>query len=229
MKSRPNYGKTLSAPALQRAAMALVLLLAAALLASPRAHAQSVVLDPANPSNWTQVGSQQPIFGSVVLFTDASEADVSGLFAAAPFAAYGTTVDLIASFQVVTQVTAGVDAGFSLIINDGATGRAAVMATILVNGIPHIGLAGQGERGQLNAYPAFIEADWTQPLTVHLRRWADESFEVIALNGAAPSHRVFLAGVQLAPTTRAGATVEFGAYSAWRRSMLRSASFAFSP
>lgn len=176
--------------------------------------ADSVVLDPEDISNFTLVGTQAPATGPQLLFSDALDTDVSGLYDIAPWAAIGTTVDIIATFQVTSQASYGVDAGFQLVINDGANNRAAVMSAILINNLPHIGLVGTGPRDQLATYPAFIQAEWqAASLTVHLRRWADGSFEVLELNGAPPSQPVFLHAWQLPPGTRAFGSIDFGSFS----------------
>lgn len=202
-------------PCLKATACLVLLAAATALLVPPWAHAQSVVLDPQDISNFTQVGSQAPTPGAVVIFTDASGSDVSGLFAPASFAALGTTVDLISSFQVTPQVGNGVDAGFQLVINAGSGNTAAIAAAILINGIPCIGLVTDGLRDELSTYPAFIQAEWqAASLTVHLRRWADGSAEIVELNGAPPSQRVYLTAIQLPSSPRALDTVEFGAFNA---------------
>jgi len=215
MKTHPNYGEALTGPALKRAAIALVLLLGAALLAPQRAHAQSVVLNTEDISNFTQVGGQLGVTpGTPLRFDDASGADVTGLSASAPFVAFGTTVDLIATFQLIPGTFNGNDAGFQLAINDGDSNRAAIAAAIMINGTPHIGLVGQGERNTLLGYPAFIQVDWqAAPLTLHLRRWADGSAEILELNGAAPSQRTFISASQVSGKTREGPTVELGLFS----------------
>ncbi|MHB8793344.1 MAG: hypothetical protein ACYC6O_08415 [Thermoleophilia bacterium] len=177
-------------------------------------NAESVVLDPEDISNFTLVGTQAPDTGPELLFSDAMNTDVSGLYALAPWAAIGTTVDIIATFQVTSQASHGVDAGFQLVINDGANNRAAIMSAILINNLPHIGLVGAGPRDQLATYPAFVQAEWqAAPLTVHLRRWADGSFEVLELNGAPPSQPVFLPAWRLPPGTRAFGSIDFGSFS----------------
>jgi hypothetical protein len=174
----------------------------------------SIVLDTEDISNFTLVGTQAPATGPHLLFTDALDADVSGLYAVAPWVAFGATVDLIATFQVTSQVAHGVDAGFQLVVNDGVNNRAAIMSAILINNLPHIGLVGVGRRDQLAAYPAFIRAEWqAAELTVHLRRWADGSFEILELNGALPPQPVVLSAPQLPPATRALGSIDFGAFS----------------
>lgn len=59
----------------------------------------------------------------------------------------------------------------------------------------------------------FTPVDWTNPTSVRLRRTASGDAELIEVNGAPPSNPVFLSKASLPPTTRAGATVEFGAFS----------------
>lgn len=177
--------------------------------------AESIVLDPEDISSFTLVGTQAPATGPELLFADSLNNDVSGLYAIAPWAAIGTTVDIIATFQVTSQASHGVDAGFQLVINDGANNRAAIMSAILINNLPHIGLVGNtGPRDQLATYPAFIQAEWqAAPLTVHLRRWADGRFEVLELNGAPPSYPVFLPASLIMPGTRAFGSIDFGSFS----------------
>lgn len=174
----------------------------------------SVRLDPADISNFTVFGNQRPATGAVLRFSDADAADVSALFAADPGAATGNELDLTATFQVQPQILDGVDADFQLVINDGPSGRAAIAACILVNGVPHIGLVGPGPRDTLAAYPAFIAAEWqAAQLTLKIRRTADGGVQILEINGAPPAVRTELLGPQTAQRVRAEVTSELGCYS----------------
>ena len=168
-----------------------------------------------DPSMWTVDGGQAPIFApTVVLFADASAADISGLLVQSPYAAAGSAVDLVATLQVTPQVPNGVDAGFQLAINDGASANSAVLACLLIGGVPHLGLVSNGNRDELGAYPAVVLADWiTQPITARLRRTAEGGAELVEINAQALEPRPSLPPGWLAPPTRAGTTFEFGCFS----------------
>src|SRR3972149_6597438 len=177
--------------------------------------ADSVVLNTYDISNFTLAG-QAPSSGGAVIFSDASTADVSFLSAAAPFAAAGTTVDIISTFQVTPGIANGVDAGFGLFINDGIGNKLAIARPLLINGVPYIGLASTGYAQYQGAYPAFVQAEWqAAPLTVHLRRWADGRFELLELNGVPLGQPAFLSDQQIPSAFYIGSiSVGFGFVSA---------------
>lgn len=180
-----------------------------AALASP-----DIVLDPTNPTNFTQDGTQKAIPGSVLTLQDATVADFVAFYAAVPDASPGTTLDVTATFQVVSDVPAGADGDNRLVINDGAA-RAAIASDAYVGGQRGIGLLSQGSPTDSASYPAFVPVDfWAAPVTVQLRRWANGDAELVAVNGVAPSPRALLPAAQVAGPTRLGfGSVEFGCAS----------------
>lgn len=187
----------------------------AAVVGWPRRAEASVVLDTNNISNFTQVGGQPATPGAELRFEDASGVDVCGLSANDPDAANGLETDLTVTFQVTPTTPNDVDAGFQVAINDGPSNRAAIAACIVINGTPHIGLVGQGERNTLLGYPAFIQADWqTAPLTLKLRRTTEGGAQLLELNGVAPAVRTELTPAQVSGKTREGTTSELGCFSA---------------
>ena len=70
-----------------------------AALASP-----DIVLDPTNPTNFTQDGGQNSTPGSVFTLSDGDVADIVAFWAADPNASAGTTLDVIATFQVISTI-----------------------------------------------------------------------------------------------------------------------------
>src|SRR3972149_612150 len=105
--------------------------------------ADSVVLNTYDISNFTLAG-QAPSSGGAVIFSDASTADVSFLSAAAPFAAAGTTVDIISTFQVTPGIANGVDAGFGLFITAARSKKFALPTPRRIVASPRFGLASTG-------------------------------------------------------------------------------------
>jgi len=189
-------------------------LLMAALLAAPAAHADELVLDTANPlADFAVEGSQffTPGPGALVLH-DQSVSDLVNFYGEAPFAAPGTTVDLIASFQIRTATCANADCGVRFVINDGSF-KALVAAAVEINGVKGFGLASGTNFIDLTNYPVFVPVNWTRPTTLHIRRWASGDGEILAIDGITPDERAFLDGVSLPPRNRITPTVEFGVAS----------------
>lgn len=186
----------------------------AAAYASP-----GVVLNPADPSNFTQDGAQTFTRGTVLTLQDASFGDFIAFFAADVHANPGTDVDIVATFQVLSSVPVGADAGNRVAINDGQT-RSAIAACCRIpsggSSANGIGLLSQGEASDAASYPVFLPVDWTAaPVTLRLRRWANGDAELVELNGVAPSPRALLTADKAPGPIRAGfGSVEFGSNSA---------------
>jgi hypothetical protein len=178
----------------------------------PAAHA-SVVLDPTNPANFKQDGTQSVIPGTVLTFADQSLSDFCTLFATDLDAVAGVELDVVATFQVQLAFPIDADAGNRVAINDGVA-RAAIAACVLQNDVRGIGLLAQGTTTDPASYPVFIPVDWqTAPVTIRLRRCANGDAELVEVNGVAPSPRAVLTADKLPANTRAGSTVEFGCAS----------------
>src|SRR5438552_1058432 len=95
------------------------------------AHA-TTVLDPQDPSNFRQDGSQTATPGTVLTLANSSNGDIILLFAPDPDAVAGLDLDVVATFQLANPIPAGADAGNRVVINDGQ-GKAAIAACIFQN------------------------------------------------------------------------------------------------
>jgi hypothetical protein len=174
----------------------------------------AVTLNPTNPTNFTQDGTQKSTPGTTLTLSDATVADFIAFYAADPDAAAGTTLDVVATFQITSTVPAGADADNRIVISDGS-GRAAIASCIVQNGTRGIGLLSSGPATDVASYPVFVAVDWqAAPVTVRLRRYANGDAEIIQVNSAAPATRALLAATSLPGPTRNGfSTVEFGCSS----------------
>ena len=199
----------------------------AALLAPQWSHAGAIVLDPLNPlGSFMMESAKNPADvsftpGLPLLVSDSVADDLITFYAAAPFAALGFSVDLIVNFRVQPGETRqGADSGLRFVINDGLA--AAYFAAIVKNGVKGIGIASGTDFGSEENYlsSSFFQVDWTNPnpttadgrVTLHLRRSADGSAEIVEVNGVAPSTPVQLVrGALPGPQRpRGGPTIEFG-------------------
>jgi hypothetical protein len=179
----------------------------------------AITLNPGDISSFTLRGNQPPTAGGTLIFDDEDPANISGLVATDPDAATGIELDLEATFQVSPIGPWGVDVGFQVAINDGPSNRCAIAACIVIQGVPHIALVGQGQRNLLTTYPAFIVAEWqASPLSIKLRRTAEGGAQLLEINGAPPSARVELLASQVATPGSgggsSGTTAELGCFSA---------------
>jgi len=209
--------------ALAGGGLALLLVGGAALLAPQGARADTI-LDPANPTpTFTKEGAEvhTPTPGGLTL-TDASTGEFVAFFTNDAAASPGIAVDLVATLQILQFIPNNADAGVRVVINDGSE-TAVILGAVIVPLDPNdllagfqrgLGLAGGGLLSDPANYLAFIPVDWSNPTSVRLRRTAAGDAELVELNGVAPLTPVFLPKASLAPPTRAGATVEFGARSA---------------
>jgi hypothetical protein len=174
----------------------------------------SVVLNPADTSNFKIDGSQAITPGSVLTLTDQSVSDYVVLFALDNDAAAGTAVDVVATFQVQSTIPVNADVGNRIAINDGQT-HAVVAACAIVGGVRGIGLLAQGNPADESAYPVFVPVDWqAAPVTVTLRRTRAGDAQLLAVNGTRMKKGSVLSASQLPGPTRTATTVEFGTYSA---------------
>lgn len=178
-------------------------------LASP-----DIVLDPTNPTNFIQDGGQQSTPGSVLTLSDGDVADIVAFWAADANASAGTTLDVIATFQILSTLSAGADADNRLVINDGVS-RAAIASCVTISNVRGIGLLSAGSAFDPASYPLFVPVDWeAAPVTVRLRRWANGDAELVEVNGVSPSPRALLVAAQVAGPSRLGfGSVEFGCAS----------------
>lgn len=211
MKSHPSYSVALGGPALKRAAMALVLLLAAAHLA-PRAMAQSIFLDPNNPlANFEREGNQSMVPGAQLAISDSSANDHIGFYAATTAAAEGQEVEVTATFRLVTSDSlAGVATGMQLVITDGAV-TSFIVGCITLGGLPGVAIAiGNNYSGAEN-YAGFVPMDWLNTNTLTIRRHADGSGEIVEVNGVmtAPGSAL-VSGIAMPAPTRGVPSVAFG-------------------
>jgi hypothetical protein len=217
----------------------LPLLLAfAVVLVAPADARAGTILDTSNPSNFTRDGLQAftPSPGGLTL-RDTSSADYIGFFTTDSDATPGLAVDVVATFQVLQTAPNNADAGVRLVINDGI-GTSVILGTVLLDLDPdpfnpyERGLAlfspvdtfgydfsatpfshSYGPFDRPANWLAFTPVDWMNPTSVRLRRTAAGDAQLIEVNGVAPVSPVFLPKAALALKTRAGSTVEFGAYS----------------
>jgi len=121
-----------------------------AALASP-----NVVMDPTNPTNFNQDGGQTVTPGSVLTITDAAISDFATLWAPNPNASAGTTLDVIATFQMTSTIPAGADNDNRLVINDGSS-RAAIASCTVLSGTRGMGLLSHGLPTDSGSYPVFV-------------------------------------------------------------------------
>jgi hypothetical protein len=179
----------------------------------PRRAEAAIVLNPADPSNFTQEGGQTFTAGTVLTLKDLSVSDFIAFYAADIDASPGTDVDVVATFQVRLTVPVLADVGNRVVISDGQT-RSAIAACIIKNGINGIGLFSQGSTSDPAAYPVFVPVDFQgAPVTIRLRRTATGDAELVEVNGVAPTPRALLAA-NLAPgPTRTFPSFEFGCAS----------------
>ena len=184
----------------------------ATLLLCAPAQAETT-LDPQNPSNFRQDGTQSATPGAVLTLRDGSVGDFILLFAPDPDAAAGVDLDIVATFQMVNPIPAGADAGNRVVINDGTT-RSAIASCIFQNNVPGIGLYSQGPTTDQRSYPVFVPIDWVAaPITIRLRRHANGDAELMEVNGAPPAPQALLTADHAPAPTHAFFTVEFGAAS----------------
>lgn len=170
-------------------------------------------LDTNDLTGWQPLDSPASASGTIVQFSDSSNADVCAIYLPSPCAAPGLEVDVVASFQVRSVTPNNADGGFRVVINDGRT-KSAIASCAIINNQRVIALAGAGSPSDAGTYPAFVVVDWIGTVTFKLRRWADGSAEILEVNGTAPNPRVYLRSDQVAPRTRAGASFEIGCMSA---------------
>jgi hypothetical protein len=179
----------------------------------PRLAKGATVLDPTNPSNFKQDGTQTATPGTVLTLQDASNGDIILLFAPDPDAAAGIDLDVVATFQMINPSPENADAGNRLVINDGVT-RAAIASCIFQKNIPGMGLYSSGPTKDQASYPVFVPVDWVAaPCAIRLRRWANGDAELIEINGTPPTPRALLTADKAAGPTPAFFTVEFGCAS----------------
>jgi hypothetical protein len=190
----------------------------------------AILLNPQDPSNFTQEGTQSFTPGTVLTLTDGSVSDFIAFFAPDGDASPGVAVDVVATFQVLSTAPVNADAGNRVVINDGQT-RSAIAACIIKNGINGIGLLSQGSPTDPASYPVFVAVDWqAAPVTVRLRRTATGDAELVEVNGVAPSPRALLTFDKAPGVTRTFPSFEFGcasveakctvAYSAFRSELV---------
>jgi hypothetical protein len=173
----------------------------------------ATTLDPNNPGNFTQDGTQTATPGNVLTLADQNIGDFVLLFANDSDAAAGVELDVVATFQVTATTPNNADAGNRVVINDGIA-KSAIAACIQQNGVNGIGLYSQGSTSDPAAYPVFVAVDWqAAPVSIRLRRTATGDAELIEVNGVAPSPRALLTADKAPPQCRAGSTVEFGCAS----------------
>jgi len=178
----------------------------------PAAYA-STVLDPTNPSNFKQDGTQTATPGNVLRLVDSSISDIILLFAPDPDAAAGIELDVVARFQLINPLPAGADVGNRVVINDGVT-RSAIASCFFKQNVPAIGLYSQGPTTDAASYPIFVLVDWqSAPVTIRLRRAANGDVELVEVNGVAPNLRALLTADMAPAPTHAFPTVEFGCAS----------------
>lgn len=215
MNLHQSYSEALGGPALQRAAMALVLLLAAALLA-PRAMAQSIFLNPSNPlANFVKDGNQgaTPGLGTMVL-VDASGTDHIGFLGATSAAAEGNVLDLVATFRLQSNDQPnGVDSGMRLIINDGSV-TSFVAGCVTLGGISGVAIAIGNNFSDGQNWAGFVPVDWLSETTLTIRRYANLDAEIIAVNGVGTPLGSTLVGAASLPGSMTGfASVGFGLFA----------------
>lgn len=176
------------------------------------AHAETT-LDPQNPSNFKQDGSQVATPGSVLTLADNSVGDIILLFATDPDAAAGVDLDIVTTFQLVNPIPANADAGNRVVINDGVS-RSAIASCIFKNNVPGIGLYSGGPTTNQASYPVFVPIDWVAAtVTIRLRRYANGDAELMDVNGVPPAPRALLTADHAPAPTHVLFTVEFGAAS----------------
>jgi hypothetical protein len=179
----------------------------------PAAYA-STVLDPTNPSNFQQDGTQTATPGSPLRLVDASIGDIILLFAPDPDAAAGIELDVVARFQLINPTPGGADAGNRVVINDGVTRSAIASCIFNSQFVPGIGLYSHGPTTSTASYPIFVPVDWlSAPVTIRLRRAANGDVELVEVNGVAPNPRALLTADMAPAPTHAFPTVEFGCAS----------------
>src|SRR5258706_2182365 len=155
------------------------------------AHAETT-LDPQNPSNFKQDGSQVATPGSVLTLADNSVGDIILLFATDPDAAAGVDLDIVTTFQLVNPIPANADAGNRVVINDGVS-RSAIDSCIFKNNVPGIGLYSGGPTTNQASYPGVVPIDCASaPVTIRLRRYANGDAELMDVNGVPPAPRALL-------------------------------------
>jgi hypothetical protein len=181
----------------------------------PAAQASpGVVLDPHDPvgSGFQPDGTESFTPGDVLTLNDTSVGGFIGFFANDADAGPTLETDVVATFQSDSSGN-GADADNWLVINDGLI-RSAIAACVIKNNVRGIGLYSSGQVSDPDSYPVFVpNVNWfAAPVTVRLRRAANGDAEIVEIDGVAPTPRALLAADQCPPPTRAGATVEFGAF-----------------
>jgi hypothetical protein len=174
----------------------------------------AVRLDTNNPTaNFTPEGGQGYTPSPAVLsLNDQSVSDIISFYASDPDAAPGSELDIVATFQA-TGTSCNADGGVHLVINEGGIAKAVIAVTAIKAGQRGIGLAAGDQFCDAGNYPVFVQADWTSPIRVRVRRTAAGDGEIVEINGVAPVPRAFLARASLPPRNRTTPTVEFGCAS----------------
>jgi len=209
----------------KRVACALAILAVLALEVTTPVQA-ATILNPNNPGDFNQDGTQTFTSGATLTLSDTSTSDFILFFASDSDANAGSEIDVIATFQIRQTTRNNADAGNRVVINDGQT-KSAIAASIVKDGEFGIGLMSQGAASDPNTYPVFVAVDWlAAPVTIRLRRYANGDAELVEVNGVAPVPRALLTA-DLAPgPTRGGfASVEFGAASVEAKCTVEYAAF----
>lgn len=177
----------------------------------PEAYA-AVVLDPNNPTPpFTLEGiGNCGTPGTVLAMNDSSSSNVCNLFAADSDAAQGgPDLDIITTFQVLTDdMHAGDEIGVRFVI-DEAVEKRVVAACFMKAGVPAIGLAAGNDFTDQNSYPAFVLVNWKAVTSLRIRR-TQQGAEIIEVNGVAPATRQFIDRPLLPTAFRPQPSVEFG-------------------